>query len=127
MTMIVRIVLSLVVGGLVVGCRTVPISIVDANLIVMSVHNSSAKPATLVVAAPGNVTTVVGISDPSVVAPGATVMVGFRVPPGRDWAIWANGGELMGIVDVKQHRGNLSMGIDIDEGGPSWWCKADCP
>ena len=128
MTMSVRIVLLLALGGVVAGCGTLPIPVADANLIVMSVSNASARPATLVVAAPGEVSTVVGIADPPVVPPGAKMMVRFRVPADRDWAIWANRGELMGSIDVKERRGNLAIGIDIGvTGEPSWWCQDECP
>ena len=54
--------------------------------------------------------------------------VRFFVPASGGWAIWANGGELMGEFDLKGKRGNVPMGIDIGQDGqPGWWCKADCP
>ena len=54
--------------------------------------------------------------------------VRFFVPASGGWAIWANGGELMGEFDLKGKRGNVPMGIDIGrDGQPGWWCKADCP
>jgi len=62
----------------------------------MEVANRGAAPARLAVAASGNVGEVVGSVDPSVIPPGRTVTVNFFVPHAGQWAIWANGGELMG-------------------------------
>ena len=94
----------------------------------MEVANHAGRPATLVVASQGNVANVVGSAEPSVVPPGQTMTVSFFVPPSGQWAIWANGGELMGSGDLKGKRGNVPMGIDIDQNGqPGWWCQADCP
>ena len=94
----------------------------------MEVSNQSARPATLVVAAPGDVRDVVGSVDPPIVPAHATVTVRFSVPSSGDWAIWANGGELMGSFDLKGRRGNIPMGIDIGaDGSSSWWCQGDCP
>ena len=46
-----------------------------------------------------------------------TVKVRFLVPANDQWAIWANGGELMGEFDVGERRGNIPMGIDIGADG----------
>jgi hypothetical protein len=120
--------LALVVGGLVAGCQMIPAPLLGGDAIVMEVTNGSARLATLVVAEAGDVRKIVGSADPAIVPSGATMKVRFIVPPTGNWAIWANGGELMGDFDVKGRRGNLPMGIDIGaDGSPSWWCKDNCP
>ena len=121
-----RIMLALVVGVVVVGCGFVPM--LGGDVIVMEVANHSPRPVPLVVAAPGELGTVVGAVDPPIVPAGATVTARFSVPRSGTWAIWANGGELMGANDVKERRGALPMGIDIGQNGdPSWWCNENCP
>ena len=123
-----RILLLLVVGALVTACDVIPTPLLGGELIVMEVANHSARPATLVVAAPGEVTKIVGSVDPAIVPAHKSLTVRFSVPPTGQWAIWANGGELMGQFDLKGRRGNVPMGIDIGEdGSPSWWCKGNCP
>ena len=123
-----RVLCALVIGGTVVGCGVIPTPLLNGEVIVMQVVNHSPRPAALVVAAPGEIGKVVGSVDPAIVPAGQTVMVRFLVPPTGAWAIWANGGELMGNLDVKGARGKVPMGIDIgDDGSPGWWCKANCP
>jgi hypothetical protein len=124
-----RIVLAFVVGGVVAGCDVLPAPpILNADVIVLQVTNSSPRPIPLTVAMPGDERRVVGSVDPPVVPPGTTVMARFLVPRTGQWAIFANGGELIGSVDVKERRGNLPMGIDISsDGSQSWWCKDACP
>ena len=120
--------LALVVGSLAAGCDVIPAPLLGGEAIVMEVTNDSARPATLVVAAMGDVRKIVGSADPPFVPAGAKVTVRFLVPPTDDWAIWANGGELMGSVDLKGRRGKVPMGIDIGaDGTPGWWCQANCP
>jgi hypothetical protein len=120
--------LAVVVGGLIAGCEVIPAPMLGGEAIVMDVANRSARPATLAVAAPGEERKIVGSAAPAIVPPHTTVTVRFVVPPTGQWAIWANGGELMGSFDVKERRGKIPMGIDIDEGGsPGWWCQGNCP
>src|SRR5262245_27632690 len=122
------VVLALVAGAIVGGCQMLPVPLAGGDLIVMEVRNRSGQPATLVVAAPGTIQDVVGAVDPAVVAAHQTVDVRFFVPSTGWWAIWANGGELMGKADVGARRGAIPMGIEIDAGGvPSWWCGRGCP
>lgn len=110
------------------GCQFVPNEFRGGQLIVMRVANNSGRPASLVVASPGNIGQVVGSAEPAIVPSGQTLNVRFFVPPSGRWAIWANGGELMSDRDVRDKRGNLPMGIDIGaDGTPTWWCQADCP
>ena len=123
-----RILPALLVGGLVAGCDVLPTPILSADVIVLQVMNSSPRPIPLTVAMPGDERRVVGSVDPPVVPPGATVMARFLVPRTGQWAIFANGGELMGSVDIKERRGNLPMGIDISrDGSQGWWCQGNCP
>jgi hypothetical protein len=120
--------LAVVVGAQLAGCQFVPAELRGGELIVMEVENNSGRPAALAVAAQGNIGEVVGSAEPAVVPAGQTMTVRFFVPASGGWAIWANGGELMGEFDLKGKRGNVPMGIDIGQDGqPGWWCKADCP
>jgi hypothetical protein len=123
-----RVLLTLALGGLVAGCEVIPASLLGGDTIVMDVSNQSARRATLAVAAPGEERKIVGSADPAIVPAHTTVTVRFLVPPAGQWAIWANGGELMGSLDLKGRRGKLPMGIDIGaDGSPSWWCQGNCP
>jgi hypothetical protein len=123
-----RSVIALVLGGLVAGCEVIPATLFGGELIVFDVANHSGRPATLVVAESGDVSKIVGSVDPAIVPAHTTVKVRFTVPPTGQWAIWANGGELMGRFDLEGRRGNVPFGIDIGEdSSPSWWCRADCP
>jgi hypothetical protein len=123
-----RVLLVLVIGGLVAGCDVLPVPVLNGELIVMDVANLSPRPARLAVAAPGDGSKVVGAVDPAIVPAGRTMKVRFFVPPGGSWAIFANGGELMGDHDVRERRGILPMGIDIGaDGSLGWWCKGNCP
>jgi hypothetical protein len=120
--------LTLAAGGVLAGCESILPVVQGGELIVMDVANDSPRPATLVVAAPGTIEVVVGSVDPPVVPARQRATVRFFVPPTGSWAIWANGGELMGDRDVGGKRGNVPMGIDVGANGePSWWCRADCP
>jgi hypothetical protein len=121
-----RIAFAIVVGSLVAGCGFVPM--LDGDAIVIEVANHSPRPVPLVVAAPGEIQKIVGAANPAIVPAGATVTARFSVPRSGSWAIWANGGELIGDLDVKGRRGPLPIGIDIDPNGdPSWWCRDNCP
>ena len=123
-----RIVFALVVGVVVAGCGAVPAQFLGGDQIVMDVANRSARPASLSVSATGDQRSVLGAADPAVVPPGVTVKVRFIVPPTGQWAIWANGGELMSNLDLKGRRGALPVGIEIgQDGNVSWWCQQDCP
>ncbi len=52
----------------------------------------------------------------------------FIVPPTDDWAIYANGGELIGPIDVGSHVGELPIGIVIDRNGqPGWTSPGNWP
>jgi len=121
-------VLTLAAAVLVAACQFVPPQLRGSELIVMEVKNGGPGPASLAVAAMGDVREVVGSAEPAVVLPGQTVTVNFFVPNSGQWAIWANGGELMGEPDLRGKRGNVPMGIEIGtDGQPTWWCRADCP
>ena len=113
---------------LIAGCEYIPAQLRGGELIVMEVANRAGRPATLAVAAPGEIGRVIGSAEPAVIPPGQTVTVNFFVPPSGDWAIWANGGELMGSHDIGRRRGSLPMGIEISaDGSPAWWCNTNCP
>lgn len=123
-----RVLLALVTASLLGGCDVLPAAVLNADMIVLQVSNSSSQPVPMTVAASGDERRVVGSVDPPLVPPGNTVMARFLVPRTNDWSIFANGGELIGSFDVKGRRGNLPMGIDIAaDGSPSWWCAQDCP
>lgn len=71
---------------------------------------------------------VVGSVDPPLVPPGTSVKARFLVPRTGNWAIFANGGEMMGNFDLKQRRGNVPIGIDtVADGSQNWWCQENCP
>ena len=94
----------------------------------MEVKNGGPRPVELAVASMGNVGEVMGRAEPGVVPPRQTMSVNFFVPTSGQWAIWANGNELMGALDLRGKRGPVPMGIEVDaNGGMGWWCKADCP
>ena len=121
-----RLVFGVVVAGLVAGCGFVPM--LDGDAIVIEVANHSPRPVPLVVASPGEIGKIVGAANPAIVPPGATITARFSVPRTGSWAIWANGGELIGNLDVNGRRGPLPIGIDIDQNGnPGWWCRENCP
>ena len=123
-----RVLLALMVAGLVAGCDLLPVPVLNGELIVMDVANLSPRPARLAVTAPGDESNVVGAVDPAIVPAGRTMTVRFFVPPSGSWAVWANGGELMGDHDVGKRRGIIPMGIDIGaDGSPGWWCRGNCP
>jgi hypothetical protein len=123
-----RIVFALVVGVVVAGCSAIPAPFLGGDQIVMDVANRSARPATLSVSAAGDQRVVLGAADPAIVPPGVVMKVRFVVPSTGQWAIWANGGELMSNLDLKGRRGVLPVGIEIDrDGNVSWWCQQDCP
>ena len=62
----------------------------------------------------------VGVAQPASVPPGSH-RVTFFVPPTDDWAIYANGGELIGPIDVGSHVGVLPIGIVVDRNGQPGW------
>ena len=69
----------------------------------------------------------IGLAQPALVPPG-THRVTFVVPPTRGWAIYANGGELIGPSDVGSHVGVLPIGIVIDpDGHPAWTSPGNWP
>jgi len=123
-----RLLLALSLGGVLAACGVLPVPMLDGEVIVMDVTNQSPRPATLVVAAPGQRDKVLGSVDPSVIPARANATVRFLVPKTGQWAIWANDGELMSDTDVGERRGGIPMGIDIGpDGSAGWWCKNDCP
>ena len=86
------------------------------------------RPLALVVATMSDESEVVGSAEPAVVPAGQTMMVNFFVPRSGQWAIWANGGQLMGEPDLRGRRGTVPMGIEVDSnGGLGWWCQGNCP
>jgi hypothetical protein len=62
----------------------------------------------------------VGVAQPASVPPGSH-RVTFVVPPTNGWAIYANGGELIGPLDVGSHVGVLPIGIVVDRNGQPGW------
>lgn len=123
-----RVLLAVATVSLLGGCDVVPAPVLNADVIVLQVSNSSPGPVRLTVATSGDERRVVGSVDPPVVPPGKTVMARFLVPRTNEWSIFANGAELIGSFDVKGRRGNLPMGIDIaPDGSQGWWCAQDCP
>jgi hypothetical protein len=120
----------LIAGILLVGCElaTAPVP-AGAIPLVMTVANASPQPARLVVSRSGALGDPVGVAQPDTIPPGTTVKVRFLVPPAGDWAIWVNGGELIGPHDLQRRFGTRAdMGIDIDPRGQlSWWCRGNCP
>jgi hypothetical protein len=104
--------------------------------LVIPVENSSALPARLIVAEDRSpIGRVVGIVQPSVIAPRTRVNVSFLVPESPDWAIFVNPGPEMGPLllqsDLRGCIGRLPIEIGIDRtGSPFWsspganWCGA---
>ncbi len=69
----------------------------------------------------------VGVAEPGSVPPGRHP-VSFLVPPTSDWAIYANGGELIGPLDIGSHLGTLPIEIVImANGDPAWTSPGDWP
>ena len=99
------------------GCLPGPHAPAGSRQLVITVTNDSSAPATLEVAPMGlggagrpiGQARWVGVAQPASLPPG-TQAVTFFVPPGSDWAIYANGGELMGSRDVGSHIGVLPIG-----------------
>ena len=119
---------ALVATVLVAACQFVPPQLRGNDLIVMEVKNGAPRPLALVVATMSDESEVVGSAEPAVVPAGQTMMVNFFVPRSGEWAIWANGGQLMGEPDLRGRRGTVPMGIEVDSnGGLRWWCQGDCP
>jgi hypothetical protein len=69
------------------ACEVIPSQFRGGQLIVMQVANKSGRPASLVVASPGNIGQIVGSVEPAVVPSGQTLNVRFFVPPSGRWAI----------------------------------------
>ncbi len=117
------------------GCLPGPNVPAGSRQLVITVTNDSLVPATLEVAPMGlgglgrpiGQARWVGVARPASVAPG-TQAVTFFIPPSSDWAIYANGGELIGPGDIGSHVGVLPIGIMIDRGGqPSWTSPGNWP
>jgi hypothetical protein len=112
--------IALALGG-VPGCDYQPPVPPGGRVWVLEVVNRSARPATLVVAEDeATMGDTVGTATPSVVPPGATVLVTFGVPPGEAWAIFVNPRPDMGPLLTP---GDLPLadGIEIAlDGSPGW-------
>lgn len=117
------------------GCLPGPNVAAGSRQLVITVTNDSLVPATLEVAPMGlggigrpiGQARWVGVAQPASVPPGNQAVT-FFVPPSSDWAIYANGGELMGSRDVGSHVGVLPIGIVIDRTGqPSWTSPGNWP
>ena len=89
--------------------------------IFMSVTNSSARPAIIVVAEDGGsgAGKIVGTAEPGVVPPGATVDVAFGLPPEPGWAIFINPSQSQGPIVTSSDvpigasgRAPLSLQVD---------------
>jgi hypothetical protein len=120
--------LGIALAGLVTACALVePAPPAGTALLQFQVSNQSAAPAEVAVHTRGR--ELVGAAQPATVPPRSTVVVSFFVPIAGEWAIFANGGELMGSVDVRGRLGPRNdIGITIDgTGSLSWWCNARCP
>lgn len=120
-------------GLLVTGCFSGPLPPAGTRPLPVTVMNLSHAPVILEVAPMGLGGVIgrpigqpawTGIARPTTVPPGAKQLVTFFVPQTRDWAIYANGGELMGSSDVGD-RGGLTLGIEVGPNGdPGWSCAA---
>ena len=120
------------------GCLPGPNAPAGSRRLVITVTNDSMAPAIVEVARMGLGTGGgsgrqvgragwVGVAQPASVPPG-TQRVTFMVPPTDDWAIYANGGELIGPIDVGSHVGELPIGIVIDRNGqPGWTSPGNWP
>ena len=117
------------------GCLPGPAMAPGSRQLIITVRNDSLVPATLEVAPMGlggvglpiGQARWVGVAQPASVPRGVHAVT-FFVPPGRDWAIYANGGELIGPVDVGSHTGALPIEIVIDRNGdPGWTSPGDWP
>jgi hypothetical protein len=95
--------------------------------VVMSVTNSSARPAVIVVAEDGGnggaaAGKIVGTAEPGVVPPGATVDVAFGLPPEQGWAIFINPSQSQGPI-VTQYdvpigaSGRAPLSLQVDSAG----------
>lgn len=117
------------------ACLSGPYMPAGSRQLVIAVTNESLAPAILEVAPMGlggsnrpvGQARWVGSAQPGSVPPG-THPVTFLVPPTNDWAIYANGGELIGLMDVGNHVGELPIGIVIDRNGqPGWTSPGNWP
>jgi hypothetical protein len=117
------------------GCLPSPHAPAGSRQLVITVTNDSPVPAILEVAPMGlggvgvpiGQARWVGVAQPASVARGEQAVT-FFVPPGNDWAIYANGGELIGPLDVGSHVGVLPIGIVIDRNGnPGWTSPGNWP
>jgi hypothetical protein len=123
-----RLMLGFALAGLVTACALVePAPPAGTAMLQFQVSNQSAQPAEVAVRVGGR--ELVGAAQPATVPPRATVVVSFYVPISGEWAIFTNGGELMGSRDVRGRLGARNdIGITIDgTGSLSWWCNRQCP
>ena len=116
---------ALAIIGVLTGCAGIfePAMPAGSREWVISVENMSAEPARLFVAedeAPMG--QAVGTAVPNTVAPGATELVTFTVPPKQGWAIFVNPSPELGPLilarDVPLNaRGALPLTITVDRNG----------
>ena len=127
---------TVLLAAMVVGCLPGPQMPAGSRQLVISVQNGSSRPVPVFVASmgvsePGGqvpATAVRGLAQPGIVPPMTTVQVVFTVPPTNDWAIYANGGELIGPADVGGHAGKLPIAIVISADGiPGWTSPGGWP
>lgn len=110
------------------GCLPGAHAPAGSRQLVITVTNDSPVPAILEVAPMGlgglgrpiGQARWVGVAQPASVPRGKQAVT-FFVPPSSDWAIYANGGELIGPQDVGSHVGVLPIGIVIDRNGEPGW------
>jgi hypothetical protein len=106
------------------ACDQLPLAPGGTRPLVMEVANQSGRPVPLVVATPGRTSDVVGVAQPALIPPGQTLQVRFFVPVSEAWAIYANGGELIGSIDAPERLAPGSYGIQIGpDGGAGWWAE----
>ncbi len=93
--------------------------------IIVTVDNESPWPATIVVRRVSD-PAVVGLAEPSIIAPRSKAMVTLTVPRAEPWEVVANpvdprNGGLFGSSDLGTCRGELPIVIHIQaDGNPSW-------
>ena len=112
------------------GCLPGPYVPPGSRQLIITVKNDRLVPATLEVAPMGlgglgrpiGQARGVGVAQPASVPRGEQAVT-FVVPPSSDWAIYANGGELIGPLDVGSHVGVLPIEIVIDRSGDPGWAS----
>jgi hypothetical protein len=128
-------VVLIAICGMLTGCAGIlaPAMPAGSREWVISVENMSAEPARLVVAEDEETMgDAVGTAVPNTVAPGATELVVFTVPPGEGWAIFVNPGPGLGPLilarDVpRDASGVLPLTIIVGPGGPPGVSVPDRP